>query len=200
MIFRDRRDAGERLARVLLEDDQIKKNLKKVVIVGLLRGGVIVAEEVAKKLEAELVLLVVAKVGMPGQEELAVGAVCGDELWWNEQLKRMINKGDERRQIEKAKSKIIKYKKKFGLGKIDYEHKFKKKWVIVVDDGVATGATVKVAAEFVRTKKPEKLILAVPVAPTDFKAEKFDQLIALKLDPEFRAVGQYYKDFEQVEF
>jgi len=146
------------------------------------------------------VLLVVAKVGMPGQEEFAIGAICDDKAWWNEQLKRMISKRDEGRQINKAQEKIVEYEKKFGLGKIDYERKFKKKWVIVVDDGVATGATVKVAAEFVKTKEPEKLILAVPIAPTDFEAGKFDQLVALKRDPEFRAVGQYYEDFEQVEF
>jgi len=200
MIFRDRKDAGERLARVLLRDDQIKKNLKKVVVVGLLRGGVIVAEEVAEKLKAELVFLVVAKVGMPGQEELAIGAVCEGNVKFQILNFKFLGKREIDKQVEKAKSKIIKYKKKFGLDKIDYENKFKKKWVIVVDDGVATGATVKVAAEFVRTKKPEKLILAVPVAPTDFKAEKFDQLVALKLDPEFRAVGQYYEDFGQVEF
>lgn len=195
MIFRDRKDAGERLARVLLRDDQIKKNLNKVVVVGLLRGGVIVAEEVAKKLEAELVLLVVAKVGMPGQEELAMGAVCEEFSIFNFQPKIEIDK-----QIEKAKSKIMKYKKKFRLDKIDYERKFNKKWVIVVDDGVATGATVKAAAEFVKTKEPEKLILAVPIAPTDFEAGKFDRLVVLKRDSEFRAVGQYYEDFEQVEF
>jgi predicted phosphoribosyltransferase len=199
MTFRDRSDAGRRLAKALSEYKG-----RNAVILALPRGGVPVAAEVAAALEAPLDLILVRKIGVPAQPELAMGAVVdgtapiivrNDEVIelsgttadeFNAECKRQLAEIERRRQLyigERARAEIA--------GQV----------VIVIDDGIATGATTRAALQAIRNRKPKELVLAVPVAPPDTIAElrrDVDTLICLETPEVFGAIGYFYRDFGQV--
>lgn len=161
-----------------------------------------VAKIVAQKLGWPLSLVVTKKVGAPGQEELAVGAMGPEEeVAWNESLLRSLGlkTSELSAQIQKARVKIKSYQEKFKIKKLD----FKGKAVVVVDDGVATGATVKAAIQYLRAIRPapRAVIVAVPVCAQDAAGElkeMVDAFVCLDTPEWFRAVGQFYRDFPQV--
>ena len=169
------------------------------MVLGIPRGGVPVAKVLADKLKAPLGVIVTKKIAAPNQEELAIGAVGPEgEIVLDQNLIQKLGIEEEilAEQIEKAKEKVSKYKAKFK-DKVD----LKNKTVILVDDGIATGATVKAAVKHLRNKKVKKLILTVPVAPQDIIRELkdlVDEIVVLEAPRDFQAVGEFYQNFPQV--
>ncbi len=199
MTFRDRSDAGRRLAEALSN-----YRGRDAVVLALPRGGVPVAAEVAAVLHAPLDLILVRKIGVPTQPELAMGAVVDGAapiVVRNEDVIELsgttadefdaacageLAEIERRRQLyigERARAEIA--------GQV----------VIVIDDGIATGATTRAALQAIRNRKPKELVLAVPVAPGD-TIEKMrgevDALICLETPELFGAIGYFYRDFRQV--
>lgn len=195
--FRDRVEAGRRLAQRLSEyagrDD--------VIVLGLPRGGVPVAAEVAKALDAPLDVLLARKVGLPGYEELAMGAVAsGGVLVLDEGLIGRL--GVSREQLERAISaelqELERREQAYRAGRepLDLEGKT----VILVDDGLATGASMRAAAEAVRRLNPARVVIAVPVAAEetcDQFRDVVDEVVCAVTPRPFNAVGLWYQDFSQ---
>ena len=196
--FRDRRDAGRRLAGALL---YLKES--DPVILALPRGGVPVAYEVAQALHAPLDVFLVRKIGAPHFPELGIGAVAEGEPAFrvlNPEIVQRACVSDEyletehQRQVEEMARRRERYRG--GRGLID----LRGRTVVVVDDGIATGGTMKVALQAVAAAEPERLLFAVPVAPPDTVAALYDLAddgVCLLSPDDFRAVGQYYADFDQ---
>ncbi|HKD27731.1 MAG TPA: phosphoribosyltransferase family protein [Xanthobacteraceae bacterium] len=199
MSFADRSDAGRKLAQALLRyKDQ------EPVILALLRGGVPVAAEVAAALDAPLDLILVRKIGVPAQPELAMGAVANGGaplVVRNDDVIRMA--GIEEAEFETIRERElaeIERRRRLYLGSrtsVDVGGRV----AIVIDDGIATGATTRAALRATRIRKPGKLVLAVPVAPTDTLAamrQEADDVICLEDHEFFGAIGFYYADFRQL--
>lgn len=200
MRFANRRDAGQRLAAELLR----YKDLRPVVL-ALPRGGVPVGFEVAMKLQASLDVVLVRKIGHPAMPELAVGAIADGE-----KLEKVIDEAAvaelgvsrayldqeidrQRREIEHRRQLYFK-----GRPPIDIRNCT----ALVVDDGIATGATMRAALRAVRGRAPAKLVLAVPVAPAsalEALRPETDEIVCLSSPEEFGAVGAFYADFRPVE-
>ncbi len=192
MLFQDRFDAGNQLTDRLID---YKNNS---VVVSLLRGGAIVGVTIAKKLKTPHLLLAAVKISHPDQPELAIGALCFNKIYLDNQYVSFLDKKTVNQQIKNAKIKFSSYLKRFNLKKLDYK-KLKNKTVILVDDGVATGATAEASLLFLKSQVPKKIILAAPVAPVDFDDPGFDQIIILRRDQYFSAVSQFYQNFPQIE-
>ena len=198
--FSDRADAGRKLAEALLH----LKDAKPVVL-ALPRGGVPVAYEVAKALKAPLDVLLVRKIGSPGQPELGLGAVVDGahpQIVMNEDVVEMVHPSRRYIDAEAARqlAEIERRRKLYRPGGAPLETE--NRTVIVVDDGIATGGTVKVALTALRKLRPARLVLAVPVAPPDVLAtiSKFaDETVCLSTPERFYAVGAHYDDFAQTE-
>jgi len=199
MIFRDRKDAGTRLAGELL-----RRNLHDPVVLALPRGGVPVGFEVARSLGAPLDLVLVRKIGAPLQPELAVGAVVDGEqmdVVLNEDIVELLSLSEESIREEAAREvEEIERRRRLYLG--DRERvSVEGRTAVVVDDGIATGATVRAALRAVRRRRPRRLVLAVPVAPPDTLASlgaEVDEVVCLSTPASFGAVGEFYEDFTQV--
>lgn len=197
-MFQNRQEAGRLLSQRL-------KYLKgeRVIVLAIPRGGVVVGYEVAESLGCLLDIIVVKKIGAPGNEELAIGAVGPENIVvWDESLCRRVGVGGKIKEEKwQIKSKEREEKERLLRGKQPLPE-LSGKTVILVDDGVATGATTEAAIRFVQGQNPQKIILAVPVAPPD-SVEKLkpqvDELICLEVEPDFWAVGQFYQEFPQVE-
>ncbi len=199
MPFHDRIEAGRRLSEALL----IHKSEEPVVL-ALPRGGVPVAAEVARALKAPLDLILVRKIGVPQHPELAMGAIVdgADPLVVrNEDVIAAAQVSDSafnaacKQELAEIKRRRTRY-----LGSRAHP-KLQGRTVIVVDDGIATGATTRAALRSVRKQKPSRLILAVPVAPTSSLEElpsEADEIVCLENYEFFGAVGFYYSDFHQV--
>ena len=199
MIYEDRRDAGQRLARELAH---YKKD--DPVVLALPRGGVVVAAEIADALHAPLDLVLVRKIGVPFQPELAMGAVVDGRhphIIRNEDIivATGISEDAFDRVCEVELSEIERRRKLYLAGRRRAD--VRDRVVIVVDDGIATGATTRAALEAIRERKPRKLVLAVPVAPTSTLEELsglVDEIVCLQSHEPFYAIGAYYEDFRQV--
>jgi len=199
MIYKDRRDAGRRLARELAH---YKKD--EPVILALPRGGVVVAAEIADALDAPLDLVLVRKIGVPCQPELAMGAVVDGRhphIIRNDEIITGAGISEETfAQVGQAELSEIERRRNLylaGRPRADITGRV----VIVVDDGIATGATTRVALEAIRERKPKKLVLATPVAPTstlEELKELSDEIVCLQSHEPFYAIGLYYDDFRQV--
>lgn len=197
MIFKDRRDAGKQLSLKLqyLKDENC-------VVVGLLRGGVVVAAEVAKALSLPLDVMIVKKVGAPENEELALGAVSEEGVGvFNDHLISLLGVSNEylRKEVERQKERIRQAKKGYlkGHASIDFTGKV----VVLVDDGIATGASMKVAIQAAKAKGVGRVVLAVPVAAADslkVLSHEVDEVICLYAPTTFYAVGAFYKNFPQI--
>lgn len=194
MIFKDRQEAGEKLATLL----QKKKLQPAMVVVSLLRGGIIIAEILAKKLKAPHLPLVVTKIPAPQNPELAIGALCFEIIFLEQNMidSLRLDKSDIDKQISKARGKQKDYQQRFMVNDFDYGTLLKDKTVILTDDGVATGATMKAATIYIQSKKPKQIIIAVPIAPVDFEMPEC-QIVVLHRDPFLSAVSQFYEDFPQ---
>lgn len=199
-MFADRREAGIRLA-VLLKPFRHRD----CVILALPRGGVPVAAEVARALQAPLDLLLVRKIGAPGQSELAIGSVIdgGAPIVIRDgELIRLTHTSDAQfdricaRELEE-----IERRRKYYLGGRKPEP-LAGRIVIVVDDGLATGNTMRAALEAVRQRNPKLIVMAVPVAPAETLEDLrhfVDQIVCLETPEWFGSVGYHYKDFRQIE-
>lgn len=196
-MWRDRGEAGQKLAKVLTAYKD-----KGAVVYGLPRGGVVVAAEVARFLDAELDLIISRKVGHPSHPEYAIAAVTEDgELVVNEAETVAVSQGWFKKAVQDQRAEA-KRRRQLYLG--DRKHKYAKGRVaIIVDDGVATGLTLQAAIKDLKTQKPAKVVVAVPVAPEDTATEieaDVDEFVALRREGDFfGAVGSYYQYFEQVE-
>jgi len=199
MSFTDRSDAGRQLAQALVSyKDQ------QPVILALLRGGVPVAAEVAAALDAPLDLILVRKIGVPMQPELAMGAVANGGVpivVRNDDVIRMAGVDDtEFEAVRDRELAEIERRRKLYLGSrapVDVAGRV----AIVIDDGIATGATTRAALRATRVRRPSKLVLATPVAPTDTLVamrEEADDVICLEDHEFFGAIGFYYVDFRQL--
>ena len=199
MPFIDRMDAGRRLAKALAH-----YTAQRPVVLALPRGGVPVAAEVATVLDAPLDLILVRKIGVPFQPELAMGAVVDGGkpvIVRNEDVislagvsEREFNATCDQQLAE------IERRRKLYLGNRPHPQ-IAGLTVIVVDDGIATGATTRAALQAIRMRKPSKLVLAVPVAPTESLKElrgEADEIICLEDYEDFGAIGLFYSDFRQV--
>ncbi len=200
MIFRDRKDAGKRLAAAL---SAFKG--RDCVILALPRGGVPVAAEVADALKAPLDLLLVRKVGAPDHPELAVGSVIdgADPIVVRDSEIMRITRTSEAafREICLRELKEIERRRKYYLGSrrpVDLKGRI----AIIVDDGLATGNTMRAALEGARRRNPALVVMAVPVAPRDTleqMREDADEIVCLSVPEPFGSVGNFYDDFRQTE-
>jgi predicted phosphoribosyltransferase len=200
MSFADRTEAGEKLAEAL---SRFKG--EACVIFALPRGGVPVAAPVAEALGAPLDLALVRKIGVPFQPELAMGAVADSGLpvvVRNEDVVELIglNQAEFDEALRRELRELERRKRLYLRGRPHAE--VQGRVAIVIDDGVATGATTRAALRAVRARRPKKLVLAVPVAPTDTLEElrlEADEIVCLEAHRFFTAIGCYYADFSQVE-
>jgi len=191
-VFIDRRDAGRRLAPVLEGRAD-----RSALVLGIPRGGVIVADEVARALGLELDCEVVRKMGAPGNPEYAIaavdaeGEVVGNATAWADEA--YVHRAAEAARAEIAR-RLTTYRKDRPLPRIADRH------VVLVDDGIATGLTVAAAVQSLRRRQASRVTVAAPVASP--AAEELlqgmaDDVVVVWVDPRFRAVGQYYERFGQ---
>lgn len=197
LAFSSRAEAGGLLAGQL-------KNFSRqnVVVLGIPRGGIIVAREISSALEAELDVVLSRKLGAPFNPELAIGAISeAGKAFFNEEIISQIDirssyiEKEMAAQVSEIKRRIEIYRK------VRPKAVLKDKVVIITDDGVATGSTMQAALWSARQEQPKSLIAALPVGPKDSLqriAEDADELICLRVPPFFSAVGQFYLDFAQV--
>jgi predicted phosphoribosyltransferase len=199
MTFQDRTEAGERLAESLA-----KYKGEDSVVFALPRGGAPVAAAIARALNAPLDLVLVRKIGAPFQPELAMGAVAdggheivvrNEDVIAAAQVREAEFEDARRREVDELSRRRRLYlgdrPRAETIGRV----------AIVVDDGIATGATMRAALRAVRARQPSKLVLATPVAPVstlqDLAAE-VDEVVCLEAQDDFGAIGQFYKDFRQL--
>lgn len=197
MLFRDRRDAGRQLASKL---SRYQKR-DDVIVLGLARGGMVVADEVASSLDVALNVLVVRKIGAPGNEELAVGAIAEvGEGMFNESVIEMLGVSADYLKLEvQRQRKLLKDRLNLYRGNAPAPD-LRGKTVILVDDGIATGASMRVAIKSVREAGAKQIVLAVPVAaPSSLHKMRadVDEMICLHSPPDFEAVGSFYQLFNQ---
>jgi len=197
-LFEDRQDAGQLLAKALSS-----YRGKEVIVLGLPRGGVVTAAEIASSLSAPLNLAFAHKIGHPHNEEYAIAAISEsghlvgnpreltsiDKVWFERRKKEVLEEIQHRRNTYLG-----------GQSKPDVTDKI----VILVDDGIATGLTMQAAIVEIKNLKPKKLIVSVPIAPeatADLIRSQIDEFIAVRVDPDDRflgGVGAYYEKFQQV--
>lgn len=196
-MFRDRMDAGKQLAR-LLDDRDVEAD----IVLAIPRGGLPVGRAVADALGVPLDIIAARKIGAPGNPELAIGAVASDgSVWLNDRLIDQIGVDDSYidegidRERENAQAKVDRYRK----GRQEPEIAGKK--VLIVDDGVATGATTTACIRQVKNAGADRVILGIPVGPPDSierLGSEVDEVLCVETPPHFGAVGQFYETFTQV--
>jgi putative phosphoribosyl transferase len=208
--FYDRREAGKYLAEKVKAYIKNNFNLdterESFIVMAIPRGGVVIGDIIALELETDMDIIISKKIGAENNPELAIGAVMADGSYIiNEDLVNRIKISDEyiHKQIEMQKKEIERRLLEFK-GKKDYSNELKDKIIILVDDGIATGATILAAAKWIKEKQHSKrLIVAVPVAPAESniidKLHKISDKVIVILTPyDFAAVGQFYEHFDQV--
>ncbi|MFH1832930.1 MAG: phosphoribosyltransferase family protein [Candidatus Levyibacteriota bacterium] len=197
-MFKNREQVGGLLAQKLKSFE----GKKDVLVLGIPRGGVVVAKIIAQRLKLILDIIAVKKIGAPSNPELAIGALGPKSMVYLEE-NLISHLGVSISEIKSLKAQKEKERKELEerLRGEKYAIDVKGKTIILVDDGVATGATVKCASIFLKKEKAKKIILAVPVISEETFDEiktYFDQVIALSIEENFYAVGQFYSDFPQV--
>ncbi len=197
-LFRDRADAGAQLAQAL----QGYRG-QDVLVLGIPRGGVVVAAEVARRLGAELDVIVARKLGAPISRELAIGAVTADgERYLNEDILRELRVPEHYVQTvtEEEQAEARRREERFRAGRPPA--RIAGRTVILVDDGLATGATMHAAVRSVRRQRPARLVVAVPVGARETCEElraEADEVVCLFQPEPFWAVGAHYRHFEPVD-
>lgn len=196
-MFSNRTDAGKQLAKKL---EFVRK--ENPIILAIPRGGVIVADAIASFLGCKLDIIVSRKIGAPDNSELAIGAVLHDGSYFpNSDVLKILQVPQGYIDLEKAEQmkeiqrRLISYR-----GSIQYD--LRGKTIVLVDDGLATGATMTVVALWVKKQNPNKVIIAVPVGARETiqkLAKIADEVIVLDIPDFFNAVGQFYENFDQVE-
>jgi putative phosphoribosyl transferase len=196
-LFRNRKNAGQllaaRLNKFLGRDD--------VVVLALPRGGVPVAFEVARHLHLPLDVFVVRKLGVPGHEELAMGAIAsGGATVWNEEVVRMLDlsPADMEEAAERESGELLRREDAYRRHRPSQN--LRGKTILLVDDGIATGSTVRAAVAALRKLQAARIVVAVPVAAASTipaLRQCADEVIAVQIPEYFWAVGQWYMDFSQ---
>jgi putative phosphoribosyl transferase len=197
MMFVDREEAGRQLVQRL----KSYRGAKDTIILALPRGGVVTGCIVARALGLPIDVLVTRKIGAPGNEEYAIGAISETGVCvWNEKERSQTDQAyleaTVAREKLEAQRRLEVYRRGFP------PRKLKGKTVLLVDDGIATGLTMRAAIATVRAEKAKRVIVAVPVAPAEILADianEVDDLVALQTPAGFLSVGQNYRYFQQVE-
>ena len=199
MLFQNRTDAGRQLAKALL-----KYKGRHPVVLALPRGGVLVAAEVASALDAPLDLLLVRKIGLPIQPELAMGAVADGEeptvIRNNDVIDACGISPEEFDAVCNEECAEIRRRRQRYLGNRE-RATVKDQVAIIIDDGIATGATTLAAIRAVRGREPKEVVLAVPVAPLETLKKlhpEVDAIVCLDTPEDLGAIGYFYRDFQQV--
>lgn len=198
MIFKNRVEAGKKLAEGLKDFRG-----EDVVVLGIPRGGVVVANEIAKELGAPLDVVVTKKVGAPGEPEFALGAVTqeGDVIMDRAAAESV---GASREYLDdqiRKKREEVRDRVRRLRGDAPYPT-LEGRVVVIVDDGIATGSSMEAAVMSVKKRKPKEVVVAVPVAPrevVDSMAEDGTKVVCLETPGSFLAIGEFYRDFGQVE-
>jgi len=198
MIYKDRKDAGIQLASRLTK----YKDREDVLVLALPRGGVVIGYEVAKALNCLLDIIIIRKIGFPGQTELAIGAVSetgavvlNEDIISTYTVSKEYIEEEISRQKKEISRRITLYRSGKGIPPLDG------KIIILVDDGVATGATIKAAISTLKKEKIVRLVAALPVSSKDAEEEikkTVDEWVCPETPVDFAAVGNYYQDFTQV--
>lgn len=194
-IFHDRHDAGRQLARALHRYAEAPD----LLVLGLPRGGVPVAFEVARAFDGPLDIFMVRKLGVPGQEELAMGAIAtGDVLVWNDIVLDQVQLSRGQIDAVIARERVELERREIAYRGDRPHPRVRGRSIILIDDGLATGASMRAAAAALREQEPRRLVVAVPVAAREtcdeFRSEVDDVVCAATPEP-FFAVGLWYEDF-----
>lgn len=198
MIFKNRQDAGKKLA-VKLQNYQ---KIKDLIVLGIPRGGIVIGKQLSQAFKCPLDIIITKKIGAPGNPELAIGAIgLGGEKVIDERLAAKVGADEEylEREMAKVKKELKRRIKKYQGNRTLLN--LKNKMIVLTDDGVATGTTMLAAIEVVRQHEPKRIIVAVPVIARDSLAKieaKADKVVYLDAPLMFFAVGQFYKEFEQI--
>lgn len=197
--FQDRYQAGQLLGKKL----KSYANRNDVIVLALPRGGVPVAAMISEAINAPLDLMIVRKLGVPGHEELAFGALAGNRIKvYNEELLQYLQLSQEDiNQVISQEERELARRNRAYRGEKPFPV-LKDKIVILVDDGIATGASIRAAVLALRKESPKKIIVAVPVAPEDMNGIMrglADEYVCLMTPLSFNAVGLWYEDFSQTE-
>jgi len=199
LMFRDREDAGERLAALLLH---LKD--RSPIVLALPRGGVAIGAEIARLLGAPLDIVLVRKIGVPWQPELALGAMADGgtpEIFIDERMQEAmaIPADYVREETARQLAELERRRQTYRAGRPPVE--VAGRTAIVVDDGIATGATMRVALRAVRRRGPDRLVLAAPVAAAETLAAlsgEADETVCVTAPQGLGAIGYYYEDFHQM--
>lgn len=200
-MFKDREEAGKKLAQNL-KQELLPEDLRNSLVLAIPRGGVAIGKEISLHLELPLDVLIIKKIPAPNNEELAIGAVGegGVVVWEQDLCERLAVCLDYKQEI--VKTKVIELEKKEKDFRGDKPiPEINGKIVVITDDGIATGATIKAAIKVVRSFNPEEVIVAVPVIASDSLEEVkkiADRVIYLEAPEMFFAVGQFYQNFSQI--
>ncbi len=196
MKFRDRTDAGNLLAERLA-----RMGFDNAIVLGIPRGGVILADIVAKKLGADFDIVIPRKLGAPDNEELAIGAVMEDGTSFvNHYLVNALRISQDYLDNEKARQ-AEEIRRRSAAYRRPGAYKITGKNTILIDDGIATGATVIASARWARKQNPSSLTVAVPVAPpqsVEVLEHEADSVMVLHTPRDFSSVGQFYEEFGPV--
>lgn len=196
MRFKDRNEAGSRLAARLtwLKDE-------KTIVLAIPRGGVVVADVIAESIGAVLDVIVPRKLGAPYNPELAIGAVMHDGSSYINEYVINVLRIDQEYVREEIEVQVKEIERRLAIFRGSSSYDLNGKNVVLVDDGIATGATMMVAILWVKKQKPKMVALAVPVAPNEVVRklnEMVDRCVVLHTPIEFGAVGEFYEDFSQI--
>jgi putative phosphoribosyl transferase len=205
IVFRNRTEAANELAERLywLKDEKHEnKSTTAAVIMAVPRGGVVIGDVIASQLGAKLDLVVSRKIGAPFNPELAIGAVMPDGSYFLNEVAEMTNVSQDyiesqiKKEVKEIDRRLIEFR-----GNRDYNDKLEDKIVVLVDDGIATGATILASAKWIKDKHNcKKLVIAVPLAPREILEDlnrAADKVIVLYTPEPFGAVGRFYQDFNQ---
>lgn len=197
-MFKDRKEAGTLLAK------RIKENFsfKDCIVLGITRGGVAVAQAIAAELNLPLSCIVIKKIGAPNSPEFSIGAVGPEEtVFWDKDFERRV-RASAKYKKETLQLKIQEQKQTEKLFKsVAKSFDFQGKTVLLVDDGVATGATVLCAQKYLAEKKAKTILVSPVIANDTYKRIKkyFDEIVGLEITSDFFSISSFYKNFSQIE-
>ncbi|MBS3922163.1 MAG: hypothetical protein KGZ37_03325 [Nitrosarchaeum sp.] len=196
IVFNDRVDAAKKLVKNMA---WLKK--EDPIILAIPRGGVVLGDIISSELDVKLDIIVSRKIGAPHNPELAIGAVTPDGSYFpNVDITRMLNVPQKYIELE-ISEQIKEIERRLMKFRGTKEYHLEGRTVVLIDDGIATGATMFTAIQWVKKQKPKQIIVAIPVGPKDTidkLNETVDKVIVLQSPHDFNAVGEFYEEFEQV--